>query len=177
MRRRLGSPAAITVMLGVLVTPVPAALIVRLTPAHTMVPLGASVQIEIRADIPIPILGWGVDISQSSLILAENGPPAVGPLWSPAHSLDGDRLVGLAFPSSISGTNILLATLTWTALNVGETTLAATITPDDPTEGFALDPAGFDTAVFEPALVTVMPDPASLWLISLGTLALFKGKR
>ena len=168
---------SITLTLAILcacLCPASSAVIVRFSPLESVVSVGQQFQVQVRADITNPVLGWGLDVNHASQIIAGNGTPDIGPLWSPGYAPDGDALAGLAFPSSISGSNVLLATLTFSALNVGETYLTASITPGDLTEGFPLDPTGFDMVTFEPAHVTVVPEPASLLLISLNGLIVFR---
>ncbi len=151
-----------------------AAVIVRFVPQERIVSLGQQFQVKLMADIPAPVVGWGLDVSYDGQLLSTNSLPTIGPLWSPGYAPDGDGLVGLAFPNSIAGSDLLLATLTFEALSTGETALTAGITPGDLTEGFPLDPAGFDAIAFEPARVTVVPDPACLLFMSLGTLIAYR---
>ena len=84
-----------------------------------------------------------------------------------ATTADGDGLAGLADPfaptnGSVSGTGILLATLTFRADAEGMTDLIASTTPGDQTEGFPLDPTGFANVTFEPGQIIIIPEPATV---------------
>ena len=93
---------------------------------------------------------------------------------SPFLALIG--LAGLAFPDSVSGQDILLATVTVEGLAEGVWTIASGNSyPDDLTEGFALDPTGFEQVVLEDfAAVTVLPEPMALVLLALGGLVVLR---
>lgn len=152
-----------------------ATVIVRFDPPESTVSVGHQFQVKIMADIYNPVVGWGLDVSYNSQKITTATPPVIGPSWSQGYAPDGDGLAGLAFPTSINGNNILLATLTFDALDMGETTLLASVTPGDLTEGFPLDPTGFDTVTFEAGHVMVIPEPLSLFLLAVGACA--TGKR
>ncbi len=148
-------------------------LTVGFAPADTAVGLGSVFSVDIIADIPDPVLGWGLDLGFDGSIISLVSSPDVGAAWLAVFAPDGDELAGLAFPSGISGTDIVLATLTFSADATGETDLALSVTPGDLNEGFALDPTGFADVSFELGHVTVVPAPAaaSLGMIGLGVLA------
>lgn len=136
--------------------------------------LGDTFSVELLADIQDPVLGWGLDVGFDPTILSD---PAVsiGSSWFPANSLDGDGLAGLAFPFPVSGSNTLLATLTFTTLDYGSSPLIASITPGDLTEGFPLvPPGGFAEVDFINSGVNVsaapVPEPATILLLATGLL-------
>ena len=149
-----------------------ATVIVRFNPSNAEVQKGQQFQVQIVADIPSPVVGWGLDVAHSTSAISQVGSPAIGPAWSAAFAPDGDDLAGMAFPQSISGSGILLATLTFSADTLGGTDLIASITPGDLTEGFPLDPTGFADVTFQTGHIQVTPEPAMLGLILVGATAL-----
>jgi hypothetical protein len=86
-------------------------------------------------------------------------------------------LDGLAFPSSISGTDILLATVHLSAIASGKTDLPLGVTPGDLTEGFPLDPTGFAAMTLGSAHVTAVPEPTAALLVLAGLLAMRASRR
>lgn len=139
---------------------------VRFDPPDQTVNLGSAFSVNLIADISDPVLGWGLDLTiQNAATASLLGPPVIGPQWFPFSTPDGDGLGGIAFPNSISGNNILLATLNFTADSLGDTNLLLSVTPGDLTEGFPLDPTGFADISFETGHVTVIPEPVSLVLV------------
>jgi len=151
---------------------------VRFEPASLTVDPGTIFSMAIVADIPQPLVGWGLDLTiQNPAVVSVHAAPSIGPLWVSAYAPDGDGLAGLAFPSSVSGIGVVLATLSLSADAVGETDLWISVTPGDLTEGFALDPTGFDTFTVQPGHVKV-PDPSTIALLGLAALgvALRRGR-
>ena len=149
---------------------------VRFEPASLTVDPGTIFSMAIVADIPQPLVGWGLDLTiQNPAVVSVHAAPSIGPLWVSAYAPDGDGLAGLAFPSSVSGTGVVLATLSLSADAVGETDLWINVTPGDLSEGFALDPTGFDTFTVQAGHVKV-PEPATgLFLLAAG--AVVAGRR
>ena len=125
--------------------------------------VGESFDIRIVADLSEAILGWGLDFDVALLAIAVVTDVQIADPWLAASTTDGDELAGVAFPSSISGSHILLATLTLEALAEGSTDLfIGDDHPTDLTEGFALDPSGFDAVEYTPDVLTIVPEPASI---------------
>ena len=154
-------------------TPALATVIVRLYPSDTVVEVGDIFALDIVADIPDLVLGWGLDLTiEDPAILSQAGSPTIGPSWLESGTADGDGLAGIAFPASVSGDGVLLATITLSADAIGQTDLILTVTGGDLTEGFPLDPTGFAVVSFEPGQVTVTPEPAALSLLVLGGIAM-----
>jgi hypothetical protein len=137
------------------------------TPAPTV---GATFEVQIIADLSDPIVGWGLDLDFDDSILSMDGAPVIGPAWVGVFAPDGDGLSGLTPDVGISGSDILLATLTFTADALGASALIASVTPGALTEGFALDPTGFDTIAFTNGLIEVVPEPSTALLVALGLL-------
>ena len=143
---------------------------VRFEPASLTVDPGTIFSVAIVADIPQPVVGWGLDLTiQNPAIVSVHAAPSIGPPWASAYAPDGDGLAALAFPSSVSGTGVVLATISLSADAVGETDLWISVTPGDLSEGFALDPTGFDTFTVEPGHVKV-PEPSTIALLGLAAL-------
>ena len=145
---------------------------VSFEPLDPTVILGDSFSVDIVADISDPILGWGLDIGFDSTILSLTG-TTIGSLWQPAVAFDGDDLAGLAFPDAISGPNVLLATLTFDAIDLGTSGLTASVTMGDLTEGFALiAPGTFADLTVIDGSVEVVPVPAAVLLFASGLIGL-----
>jgi len=90
------------------------------------------------ADADTLLLGFGLDVGFDSASLAWIGSAVVAPAWTAVFAPDGDGLAGLAPPSGISGNGLVVATLTFQALQAGTTALTPSVTPGDLTEGFSL---------------------------------------
>ena len=111
------------------------------TPTHAPA-VGDTFAVDLLADIPDPVLGWGLDVSFDPTVLVQSAGPVVGGSWSASPGGDLDGLAGLTF-APVSGAGILLATLTFEVLSADTSALAASVTPGDLTEGFALLGGGF----------------------------------
>ena len=143
---------------------------VRFDPPVTVANPSDVFTIDIVADINTPIVGWGMDLTIVTPAVASlTGGPVIPFPWLAAFAPDGDQLAGLASPfapvnGAVSGTDIILATLTFTADAPPETELLLSITPGDATEGFALDPTGLAEVQFEVGRI-IVPEPASLVML------------
>jgi hypothetical protein len=120
--------------------------------------MGTTFDVDIRADISNPVVGFGIDLSFDASVLSQTVPPTVDPTWFAIAAPDGDGLAGAAFPTPIFGTDVSLATMHFTAISPGMSALTLGATPGDLTEGFPLFPSGFDTASFQSGWVVVAPD-------------------
>ena len=150
---------------------------VRFDPLSTTVPVGGTFTVNIVADIPQPVVGWGLDLTiQNPTVVSQTAVPSIGPLWVPAYAPDGDGLAAVAFPGGISGTGVVLATLTLSANAIGQTDLWLSVTPGDLNEGFALAPTGFADVTFQPGHVTVPEPGTALLLLAAGLVTVRRGR-
>lgn len=157
---------------------------VRFDPSNSVVSPTNIFTVNIVADIPDPILGWGLDLGFDQTVLSLRS-FNIGHSWFSATSLDGDNLAGLAFPNAVSGSNTILASLNFMALQQGTSILFSSFTATDLTEGFILETGGFaDVAFVRGSVVisdvTTIPEPTTLLLFSLALVSLrvkhFKGR-
>jgi len=139
---------------------------------------GDSLLVRVVADLDLPIVGWGFDLETDPLRLGLDA-VVVGAAWIPVSAADGDGLAGLASPPGISGRDVVLADLAYTALATGATRLSLALTAGDPTEGFALLEIGaFEAVSFgAPIDVRVVPEPATVLLVAAGLLVLAARRR
>ena len=142
---------------------------------------GGQFTVDIVADITdVSVFGWGLDLDFSTSGIVQLDSITLGPLWDePGSTGDGDGLAGAAFPDSVSGLDLLLATLTFTPLALGETDLILSHdNPPDLTEGFPLDPTGFEEdETFNLGHITIVPEPATLALLFLSGLVAVRRRR
>ena len=162
------------------------ALSLSFNPQDTVVLVGDSFNVDIVADIEATeaIIGWGLDLSYDTTQLSWDS-VTVGPLWTQASG-DGDGLGGLfpppLFPpTGVWGSDVLLASLELTCLDIGISSLDLSVTPGDWTEGFAIDPnlgGGFADWNYTPGSVANVPEPTTMLLFSTGLagLAAFRRK-
>ncbi len=148
-------------------------LAVHLEPAQSDVRMNDIFNIDILADIPLPVLGFGLDVDFDPSILKLVSAPVIGSAWIPLPAADGDGLAGLAFPA-LSGNDVLLASLTFEALTTtlpAATEIRLGATAGDFTEGFPLafpaPPGTFSETIFQDATVFVS-EPALAGLLLLG---------
>jgi hypothetical protein len=141
---------------------------VSFDPLDSIVEEGEFFAVNLIADIPDPVLGWGLDVSFDPAILSLDGPPAIGSSWKPAFAPDGDGLAGLAFPFPVNGNGITLATLNFEVITLGTSLLQASATAGDFTEGFPLATGGFADVVFKDGSVSPVPEPGTILLLASG---------
>ncbi|GJM25167.1 MAG: hypothetical protein DHS20C16_15820 [Phycisphaerae bacterium] len=125
--------------------------------------VGETFDVQVVADLPNPILGWGLDFGILSPAIATLTNVQIGDSWLPIATSDGDGLGGVAFPGPISGAGVVLATVTLEATAEGTSDLL--IGDDhliDLTEGFALAPDGFAAVDYVSSSITIVPEPTSL---------------
>ncbi|MCK4658299.1 MAG: PEP-CTERM sorting domain-containing protein [Phycisphaerae bacterium] len=131
--------------------------------------------VDIVADIPELVFGWGLDLELATPGIVSQMAFDLGGVWDePGGTGDGDGLAGLAFPDSVSGDDILLGTFTFIPTGIGTTDLNLSYTLGDLGEGFALDPAGFADVMFTAGSITVIPEPTALALLAFGGFVLIR---
>ena len=136
----------------------------------------ASIPLTVSLSSPLD-LHMSMAMASYSPVVSQTAAPSIGPLWVAAYAPDGDGLATLAFPSSVSGSGILLASVSLSADTIGQTALWISTTPGDLNEGFALASTGFADLTFESGHVTVTPEPGSLALLATATLVFRRRKR
>ena len=141
---------------------------VSLNPTTPSFTLGQTFNVDLLADIPDPVLGFGLDMNFAATMLALNG-FTTGPLWFPATGVEVNDFVGLAFPTPVSGAVVLLGTFSFTALATGSTALGLAYDSMNFAEGFPLATGGFaDNNLPDESAV---PEPSTLCLLALCLLA------
>jgi len=149
---------------------------VYFNPGSDTVVIGDSFSIDILANITNPILGFGLDLtfSDNSILTFDGYSVGTGFFQTPPDLDPEIDLGALAMPSSISGAGVLLACLDFTAAACGDTDLLLSATFGDFTEGFPLDPFGFDTWTYDSGniSVSVVPEPSTLLLALFGLIGL-----
>lgn len=153
-------------------------ILVRVDPAAIEVQAGDFFTADLIADLgPHKVIGWGLDLTYDNSIVTQIGEPAIGPLWMASFAPDGDGLTGFSQAGSTGGEGVLLARLTFRADTPGQTQLLPSHTPVDLNEGFPLDPIGFATIAFQPAVVNVVPEPGGVLLVAGLTGLLLRPRR
>jgi hypothetical protein len=151
---------------------VPPTVHVGFAPAASEVGAGDSFEVELRAGLDVPVLGFGLDLAFDPLLLALESTEIAAP-WIGLFAPDRDGLAGAAPDAGIAGIDVLLAVLRFSALAPGTSPLLLSVTPGDLTEGFALDPSGFAAdPFFAPGSVRIVPEPGTGLLVAGGLAAL-----
>lgn len=141
---------------------------VYFSPEPVYVDTGENFTLDLMADIPQPVLGWGLDI-QHGPELDCLGISTYGGSWTPLSSRDSDGLAGLAPLNLVSGTEILLATLDFKWLG-GNTSaeIFPQYTEGDFTEGFWLKNFAFAEVELQSTTINPVPEPSTLILLGVG---------
>lgn len=147
---------------------------------NTTVQLGQQFVVDIVADLPLDVIGWGMEfrIGDPNVVELQGIPLAALP-WTPTvvtEFPDHWRFGGLAFPDPVSGQGVHLASLFFKATALGETDLILTIDGSDPTQGFVAGPGGpsgsYPSVQLNLGRVTVVPGPGvGAVLVALGAAA------
>jgi len=141
--------------------------LVSFVPDQPTLLVGESVNIDAIADITAPttLSTWGGDLVWGTPGVVNYAFGALGPLWVPGPNPDGDGLVGVNL-SGVTG-SVTLFSFSVTGLQEGATTLSWAQTPGDPSELFqGIECPEYPS--FTPALITVIPEPATIALLGLG---------
>ncbi|WDE12554.1 PEP-CTERM sorting domain-containing protein [Thalassomonas haliotis] len=134
----------------------------------------ASTDTDINSEV---ISAWGLDLNFASSILSLDS-LLVGPSFMPTNT-DGNGLGGLIpfGQDAVSGSDILLATLNFTAIGLGNTDLFTSSTVTDLNEGFYN--SFFQTVSHVDASTNIsvtgsseVPEPSTFLLMLLATVAL-----
>jgi hypothetical protein len=140
----------------------------RIAPDEKTVNLNDVFTLEIRADNLADVTGWGLDLTNENpgiISLIDNQIEAP---WRSANGFDADGLCAVVDPfqsGPVAGSDMLLATLTFSADALGDAYLSLGVTPGDLTEGFPTSiPGEFLPAQYSEGLVHVVPEPSGLLL-------------
>lgn len=146
-----------------------AAVVLKFTPAAASFHGGQSVDIEMRADISDQaVVGFDLNLGFDDAIVELSNVVfgsafdfgGLGGIWDPSTQW----LLGGAFPDPVLGDDILLATLSFTGLQAGSTTLTAMFDPAL-SQGFALEGYGDFAAVTVQDATLNVPEPGTLALV------------
>ena len=148
--------------------PAPAAVIAYVT-APASVGIGAQFDVELRATLGDPTIGWGLDLGFNPSVVQKVS-TTVGPDWLAVSASDGDGLAGISL-TGLSGDR-RLAVVRFQAIALGSTSFVLSDTMADLSEGFALDPSGFASVQYQSATVQVVPEPGTALLVALGVAGL-----
>jgi len=163
MKQRNGLCSRLATAIGVVAlatgqTAVAATVSITFAPDAATYQIGDSFIVNWIADISSPVVGWGLDLTFDSTVVALNG-TMIGPIWFPVAGSESDDYGGLAFPNAVSGSGVLLTSLSFTAIAPGSTNLSASFDPLNFAEGFALEQGGFADLTFANGSVAVNPGP------------------
>lgn len=152
-------------------------IVVWLEPADASVEVGELITIDIMASFPDPVVAWGLDLGVAPPNFAAWTATTLGGSWDPTGGTqDLDGLAGIRFGPGVSG-DVLLATLTFEGLLPGATGLTLSSGPEED-EGFLLETGTVETNVtFEPATLTVIPEPTTLVMLSVLTFVSLRRRR
>jgi len=171
--------AALAMAVGLMIGAAPAdaaLLALRFDQPSASVQVGGQVSVNLMADIDVPVIGFDLDVTFDAALASLTG-VTFGPQWEFGGQV-GNQLFGLApydvgtaTQLTVSGNDVLLATLTFTGVAPGLTALGVTFTGFD--QGFFLQPDPESTDPFPRVLadsvtngsLQVVPEPATLALL------------
>jgi hypothetical protein len=139
------------------------------SPSYTA---GQTFSVDLLADIPDPILAFGLDADfDTTQLLLDSF--TVGPSWFSATGTEANDYLGLAFPDPVSGNGTLLGTFSFTALVDGSSTITLAYDSENLSEGFLLLSGGFaeNNLPDEAPISTPVPEPQSASMVATGLFA------
>jgi len=160
-------------------------IVVSFVPSAATVDLGEQFTVDVIATIPAGsnLVSWGMDAVYDDMALGHDpaADVAIGAAFTSAFGPvgDGDGLLGvtLAPDPPADGGSFVLATLTFTAHELGMTEIGGTFDMDDPFEGFFGVGGGPLPADFGSAMVAVVPLPPAVLAGGLGLAIAFMLRR
>ena len=166
-----------------LADPASAIIVVSVEPAFQSVNItDGTAAVGIVADIPEAdaIVGWGLDLTLVGISVSIDNVAINEATFVAVFAPDMDGLAGLVPLDSVFGDDILLATITLSLDALGTTDFfLSDDNPDDPTEGFALDPppvGQFADVDYIGGQIEVVPEPATSALLFMGFMVLLSRK-
>lgn len=169
--RKFGVLFALLAAVGLATPPAEAAVVVKFQPSANYVDVGGLVTIDMLANIgqDTPVIGFDLNVGFNSGIASLVG-VSFGSAWDPFSFNIGNQLIGLApydndsGQLTVTGNDVLLASLTFSGDVAGSTELTALFDPDF-FQGFALMEIGaFAEVTVEPGSLRV-PEPTTLALL------------
>ncbi len=149
----------------------PVSLSVWAEPVNSEIQLSQTVTVKIYGEFSEPVISFGFHLDYDRTLLTLTGLTPAS-TFTALNSPHTDGVAGLAYPDSLEGDRVLLATARFKANAVGTSEIDIAVTPNDPTEGFELASACDSEATLAPASVTIIdrpiPEPSSLLLLLAG---------
>lgn len=166
----------------------PVSLSVWAEPVRQEIQTSQSTTVKIYGSFSEPVISFGFHLDYDSALLNLNQLD-LAPSFKALNSDYAAGVAGLAYPDGVSGDRVLLATARFTAMGTGTTQIGLTVTPGDPTEGFAMLGCGSGQVTFTPSSLTIIqrepppprppppiPEPSSV-LCLLAAIGLLRRRR
>jgi len=122
-------------------------------------------------DHEVVSLGFHVDYDPSLITLNSL---TVAPAFKPLKTSAPNAVAALAYPTTAFGSDVLLATATFTAIQSGTAQIGVSVTPGNVKEGFFYRECGSASLISTPTTVTIpperpIPEPSTYLLLILGS--------